>query len=180
MFGLYENIGNKIQGMAIWVFIIEALSSIITGAVLVSDFTAIGVILMIGGPILSVVSTWILYAFGQLVEDTHVIREVAIYNINKQKNKDENLSSTSNASKKATLRTATQCECGELHYGWYCPVCGKRSQNQGKSTPPVKSVVSTPVIQPESTAKKSHVCKCGERFYGDICPICQRTLKDLL
>ena len=75
---LYENIGNKIKNWAMWMFIIEAISAVITGIVILVDWGfrygwwALFIIIL--GPIVSFVSTWILYAFGQLVEDVRAIR----------------------------------------------------------------------------------------------------------
>lgn len=72
---LYEDIGGKIKRMAKWTFIIEAIASIITGIVLAIDEYEGGYLLIcIFGPIVAWVSSWILYAFGELVEDVHAIR----------------------------------------------------------------------------------------------------------
>lgn len=75
---LYENIGGKIKKWAKWIFIVEAVCTIITGFILLFDCNADNVLwillIIILGPIVAFVSTWILYAFGQLVEDVHYIR----------------------------------------------------------------------------------------------------------
>ena len=78
---LYKNIGNKIKIMAKWFFITEAISFVITGIVMMSiardyDTTefVLGILSIICGPIIAFVSSWVLYAFGQLVEDVHIIR----------------------------------------------------------------------------------------------------------
>ena len=73
---LYENIGGKIKGLAKWAFIIEAIGSIITGIVLISadsDLGLYGLLTIFFGPVVAFVSTWILYAFGELVENTAII-----------------------------------------------------------------------------------------------------------
>lgn len=74
---LYENIGGKIKSWAKWIFIIEAIGAVIAGFVLMctaSDFDDLqilwGLLTMILGPCVALVSTWILYAFGELVEKT--------------------------------------------------------------------------------------------------------------
>ena len=75
---LYGNIGKKIKNWAMWMFIIEAIGAVITGIVILVDWGfrdgwwALFIIIL--GPIVSFVSTWILYAFGQLVEDVRAIR----------------------------------------------------------------------------------------------------------
>ena len=73
---LYDDIGAKIKNWAKWIFIIEAISAIIGGIVLMANDAAfIGFIALIGGPLVAWVSSWLLYAFGQLVEDVHAIRD---------------------------------------------------------------------------------------------------------
>ena len=70
---LYIDIGKKIKNLAKWTFIFEAIGAIITGLVLL--FTDEGLILyglltLICGPIIAYVGSWILYAFGELVDKT--------------------------------------------------------------------------------------------------------------
>ena len=73
---LYENVGGKIKRWAIWIFIVEAISAIVTGlSLIMNDDSAIGFLLLICGPIAAWVGSWLLYAFGQLVEDVHAMRE---------------------------------------------------------------------------------------------------------
>ena len=74
---LYENIGGKIKNLAKWIFIIEAIGSIIAGLVLLftdEHLILYGLLTLVCGPIFAWVGSWILYAFGELVEDTHAIR----------------------------------------------------------------------------------------------------------
>ena len=75
---LYKNIGGKIKNLAIWTFIVEAIGSVITGFVFLIDggledaWWALFIIIL--GPVVAFVSSWILYAFGELVEDVHAMR----------------------------------------------------------------------------------------------------------
>lgn len=72
---LYSDIGVKIKGWAIGIFIVEAIGAIITGIVLLADELIVpGLLTIFCGPIVALISTWLLYAFGQLVDDTHAIR----------------------------------------------------------------------------------------------------------
>ena len=79
---LYENIGEKIKSWAKWIFIAEAIGAILTGIFMVinsfdvEDFSLFiyGISTIILGTIVAWMSSWILYAFGQLVDDTHAIR----------------------------------------------------------------------------------------------------------
>ena len=75
---LYENIGSKIKNWAKWIFIVEAIGAIITGVVLMAtdeDLIVYGLLTLVCGPIIAWVGSWILYAFGQLVEDVHAMRD---------------------------------------------------------------------------------------------------------
>ena len=72
---LYENIGEKIKSWAKWIFIIEAISAVVSGFVLMgNDDAVVGLIVLLAGPLVAWVSSWILYAFGQLVDDVHASR----------------------------------------------------------------------------------------------------------
>ena len=83
---LYADIGVKIKNWAKWIFIVEAIGAVISGIVLFADeFILAGLLTLVCGPIIALVSTWLLYAFGQLVDDTHAIRnqDKKINNIDK-------------------------------------------------------------------------------------------------
>ena len=82
---LYDTIGRKIKVLAQGIFIIETIGAVITGIVLLAnEFFAAGLITLFCGPVVALISTWLLYAFGQLVDDTHTVRmqNIAIENIN--------------------------------------------------------------------------------------------------
>lgn len=74
MDSLYENVGGKIKRLAKWMFIVEAISAFIAGIVLAADTDVLYILLCIVGPIVAWVSSWVLYAFGELVEDVHAMR----------------------------------------------------------------------------------------------------------
>ena len=72
---LYKDIGNQIKGWAQSIFVIELICSIISVIILLAnELVWLGLIVLICAPIIAFVSTWILYAFGQLVDDIHVLR----------------------------------------------------------------------------------------------------------
>lgn len=75
---LYENIGSKIKNWAKCIFVIEAIGAVITGLVLPfadEDLILYGLLTLVCGPIIAWVGSLILYAFGQLVEDVHAMRD---------------------------------------------------------------------------------------------------------
>ena len=71
---LYADIGKKIKNWAKWIFITEAIAAIIGALVLLfsgeDDLVLAGIILLILGPLFAGVSSWLLYAFGELVDKT--------------------------------------------------------------------------------------------------------------
>ena len=70
---LYENIGSKIKNLAKWIFVIAAIGAVITGLVLLftdEDLILYGLLTLVCGPIVAYIGSWILYAFGELVEKT--------------------------------------------------------------------------------------------------------------
>ncbi len=74
---MYDNIGGKIKGLAKAMFIVEVIGAVIAGIALVATdagFILIGLLTLFCGPIIAWVGSWILYAFGELVEDIHAIR----------------------------------------------------------------------------------------------------------
>ncbi len=82
----YENIGNKIKGLAQMVFVVEAIAAVITGIALMAtdeDLILYGLLVLIVGPIIAWVSSWLLYGFGQLVENSDII--AAEYNRKNEK-----------------------------------------------------------------------------------------------
>lgn len=68
--GLFADIGKKIKGLAKWTFIVEAIAAVITGLYLGVKEDAIYLLLALFGPIVAWVSSWILYAFGELVDSS--------------------------------------------------------------------------------------------------------------
>ena len=74
---IFKNIGEKLKGWAMCLFVLEAISAIIGGIGLIAadDGNVIGPILLFCGPIVAWISSAILYAFGELVEDVHAIRD---------------------------------------------------------------------------------------------------------
>ena len=73
---LYDNIGGKIKNWAKWMFILEAFSAFIGGIILMAEEEFLyGLLCLIIGPIIAFVSTWLLYAFGEITEDIGLLRQ---------------------------------------------------------------------------------------------------------
>lgn len=72
---MYKNIGKKIKVLAKIIFCIEAVLFVVIGlAALASDAVA-GVFLLLLGPVFAWASSWILYGFGELIENVKEIAE---------------------------------------------------------------------------------------------------------
>ena len=68
---MYDNIGGQIKGLAKAVFIVEAIAAVITGIALMAsdeDMIPIGLLVMVVGPLVAWVSSWLLYGFGELID----------------------------------------------------------------------------------------------------------------
>lgn len=63
---LYSDIGGKLKRLAICTFIVEFIASIVAFFVFAEDVW-MGLLILFGGALVSFVSTWFLYAFGELV-----------------------------------------------------------------------------------------------------------------
>ena len=72
-FGMFDNIGGKIKTLAQVVTWIGIIASVISGIVLMSiaeEMIFVGLMVMIFGALMSWVSSFVLYGFGQLVENS--------------------------------------------------------------------------------------------------------------
>ena len=68
---MYNNIGGKIKGLAKASFIVAAIAAVITGIALMAtdeDLILYGLLVMVVGPIVAWVSSWLLYGFGELID----------------------------------------------------------------------------------------------------------------
>ena len=72
----YENIGGKIKGLARAAFIVEAIAAVISGLVMMvedDDMIPFALLVMVVGPIVAWVGSWLLYGFGQLIENSDIV-----------------------------------------------------------------------------------------------------------
>ena len=123
---MYDNIGGKIKSLAFASFIVEALAAIIGGIALMDGRGATeGVLLLIFGPIVAWVSSWLLYGFGQLIENSDIIAEE--YNRkNEQHEKvvEKNNERKQEQRKKAIKATIVNTEISEDEFiDITCPNC---------------------------------------------------------
>ena len=66
---MFDNIGEKIKGLAKVTFIVEAIGAIIMGIIfLADDLILTGLLTLIGGPVIAWISSWALYGIGEAAE----------------------------------------------------------------------------------------------------------------
>ena len=124
----YENIGNKIKGLAQMAFVVEAIAAVITGIALMAtdeDLILYGLLVLIVGPIIAWVSSWLLYGFGQLIENSDIIAEE--YNRKNEKHEkvvEKNNERKQEQRKKAIKATIVNPEISEDEFiDITCPNC---------------------------------------------------------
>ena len=72
---MYNNIGEKIKTLASIVSIVGIAVCLIAGFLLISNDSFIGLLIMIAGPLFSVINSFFIYGFGILIENTTEIVE---------------------------------------------------------------------------------------------------------
>ena len=73
---MFDNIGEKIKGLAKATFIIMSIISIMVGlVVLYEELIGLSLFLIFICPIISWISSWILYGFGEMITNTSEIKD---------------------------------------------------------------------------------------------------------
>ena len=65
---MYDNIGGKLKTLAEIQFWIVAIASAIVGIVMLVSEMVLGLLFLLGVPVVAWVASWLLYGFGELVE----------------------------------------------------------------------------------------------------------------
>ena len=173
---LYKDIGKKIKNWAKWMFIIEAIGSIIAGIVMMSQAEDIDEILFISGiltiflgPIIVFISSWVLYAFGQFVDDIHAMRDKKGTT---EEVENEAMEKAQHDAEEKTKRKAEEAKRKAEE---------AERKTAGKAKHKAEEAEHKTVEKATAAAESGHstLCKCGQRFYGTVCHFCGRTLNDL-
>jgi len=89
---MFANIGGKIKGLAVGICILGIAASVIAGLGLMTAGSAesigVGFAILVGGSLLSWIGSFFAYGFGELIENTTVIAELAA-KADAEKNKEE-------------------------------------------------------------------------------------------
>ena len=71
----FDNIGGKIKNWAKLIFAIEAITAVIAGLVIMNTTILAGLLVIVVGPIFAWISSWLMYGYGQLIENSDIIAE---------------------------------------------------------------------------------------------------------
>ena len=136
---LYSNIGAKIKNWAKWICVVETISAIIGGiSLMVEEEFLYGLLCLIVGPIVAFVSTWLLYAFGEITEDIGLMRQKYVGDkVIKQQKKGK--TATHPTPKPLTAEEISLAKQAEIRNMWdhwneedssvgRCDVCGTKNQ----------------------------------------------------
>ncbi len=146
---MYDNIGGKIKGLAKALCIIDAILCIVLGIVLIATDESLviyGIVVLLCGPILAFISSWALYAFGELVADMHAVRI---------KYCNEKAEGTVQSSKQSAKENK--------------PVHNPKSFVK-KKEPKVNISVAQPTVKNHEAKKEISLTQNG---MGYICPVCK-------
>lgn len=123
---LYENIGRKIKSLAMCLFFVEAIGSLIAGIALGIEVEEIYFLLVLIGPFIAWISSFIMYAFGELVEDTESIRKNIV--VKTTFDNDSNISSNkTNNIHINTKRTSSATSNNSANIYWTCSACKREN-----------------------------------------------------
>ena len=125
MIKVFDDIGGKIKTLAKVLTVIGIAASIILGLVLISDVPWLGVGIIVFGSLFSWIGSFLLYGFGELIDNTAVIAG------NTRKEKASALTKLAKASapKNNTMqgkRTCPYCYETISTNDAVCSFCGKR------------------------------------------------------
>ncbi len=171
---MYDNIGGKIKGLAKASFIVAAIAEVITGIALMAtddDLILYGLLVMVVGPIVAWVSSFLLYGFGELIDKASEIEKNTRMNQNNGSNENGNFFPSNNIEvnnneknaaipvSKTSAKPIYSCisinSTGKESHGT-CVICKSSNVDLEKSK-----------IQTEIGTRTLDICKnCYQQFYA--------------
>lgn len=121
---MFDNICGKIKTMAQVICVLGIIGSVIGGIVLISvDMVIVGIIVLIGGSLLSWLGSFGLYGFGQLIENTDIL-------VSQGENKHSKFDKSEKNNISSRMKQYNQNESKQSEddnfIGLYCPECGEK------------------------------------------------------
>lgn len=177
---MFDNVGEKIKGMARFVFIAGIVASAIGAIVLWANNNSYtptvlsGILVLVSGTISSWITAILVYGFGELIESTQDIRRTL-----KGTEKDSAMSLlTEEARERKTLKDGGwKCTCGRTNESYVSTcACGKNKREvlypqQNAQARPVSQPAPAPVPARDPEKDKAiladggWVCSCGQENY---------------
>lgn len=124
---MFDNISGKIKTLAVVTTIIGIIASVIIGIVVLvtaDELAFLGIIVIILGSLFSWASSFLIYGFGELIENTQVIA----HNTTKQSalTKSNLLNKTQSAPKQEHKKICPCCFHEVSQYDLTCNSCGQK------------------------------------------------------
>ena len=175
----FDNIGTKIKNFAKWSCWISIILVWIGCAVMFVFLVADGWMAHICGiplvaavvtPFILWIGSWILYAFGETVENIQILREEKGFPDTTDAPAPQTPCEKRSPHPTAVTKTAYICQCGKLFYGDTCPNCGReavRSKAEASSSTKLEDVEDSNTVY----------CTCGAVVRGRYCPACGKSVK---
>ena len=171
---MYDNIGRKIKSLAKFIFVLESIASFFAGILIyaLSNKAALTFIIMICGPLIAWISSWTLYAFGELVEDVGVIRR----SFQKENIAQQNSTTTS------SFEIITTPPKQSHTHGIFCKVCGADITFDKSTCHVCDSKIPTPTNNASTIVDETNendICKiCGADITLDtsVCHVCKNKI----
>ena len=70
---MFKDIGKKIKGLAVVIFVLGTIASIVSAIILMTSYrplVLIGILVLFTGPLVAWIGTWMTYGFGELIDKT--------------------------------------------------------------------------------------------------------------
>ncbi|MBQ6849008.1 MAG: hypothetical protein IJN76_03015 [Clostridia bacterium] len=124
---MYTNIGGKIKALAIAVFVVGLFGSVLLGVgLMVTDENAlpVGITMLLVGPVMAFFSSWLVYGFGELIDQASAIERNTRVGAQGQGTVKAGVLEQNNDSSDVQYCAA----CGSVHTKGtlFCGQCGQR------------------------------------------------------
>ena len=125
---MFDNIGSKIKTVAATIAWLGIIGSVIIGIVMIAESLLVGLLVIIVGSLSSWVSSFTLYGFGQLIENTDIISSKYITNASDKTPPSSNgVKSSTNSDKAQTSSNDTASSANLDPCIGTCELCDKEN-----------------------------------------------------
>ncbi|MBO5077759.1 MAG: zinc ribbon domain-containing protein [Clostridia bacterium] len=119
---MFDNVGRKLQTIAVITFVIDLLGLVILGMIAIAEYDEVfgGVIAILAGVFVSPVILYLIYGFGLLVENAE------------EETKERKKRRANQETKMDLLKPANNKIDDNEHFDTFCIKCGNRLKNTDK------------------------------------------------